>query len=362
MMNTSDFEYVLPPELIAQHPLPERTDSRMMVVDRRAGSISHKHIRDFPGYLNPGDLLVANNTRVIPARLFGSWRDTGGKVEILLVEEVSENLWRVMSRSARRVRAGQCMLLCDEQVEGTVLEVDIGGRVLVQFSSERAFMEIVEARGVPPVPPYIQRKGNSDPLVQLDRDRYQTVYACEPGAIAAPTAGLHFSKALLDEIEKRGITCTEITLHVGPGTFRPVKGESLAGHLMESERYRISQATAQILEKARTGAARTIAIGTTTVRTLESVMREKGRFVATTGKTAIFIYPPHSFLAVDVLLTNFHLPRSTLLMLVAAFAADGISAQTRAVEGGLELMLAAYQEAIRNEYRFYSYGDSMLII
>jgi S-adenosylmethionine:tRNA ribosyltransferase-isomerase len=362
-VKVSDFDFELPPGLIAQRPLPERTDSRMMVIDRRAGTISHEHVRDLPGHLAAGDLLVTNNTRVLHARLFGSWSDTGGKVEILLVEDLSGNCWRVMSRSARRVREGQCMQLCDGQLEGKVLSADQGGQIVVQFSAERPLMEIVEAFGVPPVPPYIRRKGNEhDSCVEMDRERYQTVYAREPGAIAAPTAGLHFSDELLEEIERRGVARAEITLHVGPGTFRPVKCEVVAEHQMDVERYGIGEMAAQALETARQGAGKLMAVGTTTVRTLESVVLERGRFEATVGETALFVYPPHTFETVDVLLTNFHLPRSTLLMLVTAFITHGIGMSAADVANGLDLMRSAYREAVNDEYRFYSYGDCMLIV
>lgn len=331
-----------------------------MVVERSSGSISHHGVCDLPGYLQAGDLLVTNNTRVIPARLFGAWQDTGGKLEVLLVEKITDHTWQLMCRSARRVREGQVMLLCDGQIEGTVTQVNQGGRTHVRFSSERPFMEIVEACGVPPVPPYIQRDGQSDPQVELDRERYQTVFAREPGAVAAPTAGLHFSDSLLAEIEARDVTRTEITLHVGPGTFRPVKSKTVEGHNMESERYEIGDDAATKLERTRAGNGRIAAVGTTSVRTLETVMREAGKCVTCEGASDLFIYPPYRFLAVDVLVTNFHLPRSSLLMLVSAFAAHGMEQGT--AEEGRELILRAYEEAVKKEYRFYSYGDCMLIL
>lgn len=338
-MLTRDFDYDLPPESIAQHPAP-RGESRLLVLDRE-GPERHRRIRDLPELLRPGDLLVLNDTRVIPARLYGHRAQGGGRIEILLVEKTGAADWEVLLKPGRRARPG------------TVIEFEPGLTAEVLGRSEEGhfrlrFSEPIETHlerlGHIPLPPYIGR-----PDEPADRDRYQTVYAQHPGAIAAPTAGLHFSQDLLDQIAAAGIGLTRITLHVGLGTFKPVTAENIEEHRMERERYEISEEAAEAIRAARGRGGRVVAVGTTVVRTLESAALAGGGEVRPrSGSTELFITPGFRFQAVDVLLTNFHLPRSTLLMLVSAFA-------------GRERVLAAYEEAVRVGYRFYSYGDAMLV-
>lgn len=348
-MRTSDFEYELPPELVAQEPLPERTQARMLVVHRASGTLEHRRVADLPGYLRAGDIVVVNDTRVIPARIFGRWTDTQGKMELLLLEEREPGIWEALLRSRRRAVAGLVCILGRGTLAGTVVQAGPGGRVHLRLEGPAPVLEVLEAEGLPPVPPYISRKGPAAPLVRTDRERYQTVFARAPGAVAAPTAGLHFSNELLARLEGAGIRRTAVTLHVGPGTFKPVAVEELAEHVMEAERYCVTAEAARQIADARRGGGRVVAIGTTTVRTLESAAGPDGNIQPGEGRTSLFIRPPHAFRAVEALLTNFHLPRSTLLMLVSAFA-------------GVDLIRQAYREAVRERYRFYSYGDSMLVV
>jgi len=346
-MKTSDFDYDLPPELIALRPAATRDASRMLVLDRATVTIRHGSVRDLPSYLRAGDLLVMNDTRVIPARLYAR-KSTGGEVEILLLEETAPGSWDALLRASRRPRPGDRLSLADGRAMATLLEDGELGRVKLAIESSEPFLDLVEKYGETPLPPYIRREGNTAGPDAEDRERYQTVYARAPGAVAAPTAGLHFTAELLRDIESRGVARAMITLHVGLGTFRPVSTERVEEHRMEEERFEIGAGAADAIESARAQGRRILAVGTTTVRTLESAARN-GKIRAGVGRTALFIHPPYVFRAVGALLTNFHLPRSTLLMLVSAFA-------------GRENVLRAYEEAVQQRYRFYSYGDCMLIL
>ena len=368
-MLTSDFDYELPPGLIAQHPLPERDASHMMVVDRAAGSLAHGRITDLPGYLRPGDILALNDTRVFPARLRGVREDTGGQVEVLLLQSpavdaspgcVSDprpptsGIFPALLKSGFTPRPGLHLSLADGAIRGEITAVRGEGRIDVLLEANGRLADVVDAHGDVPLPPYIRRDNPDETLSRRDRSRYQTVYATRTGAVAAPTAGLHFTDALLDAVRSRGVGRTTLTLHVGPGTFRPVKTDDVEEHAMEAEWYEVSETAARALRDARSRGGRVLAVGTTTVRTLETVAGG-GAVTAASGWTRLFICPPYTFRAVDMLLTNFHLPRSTLLMLVSAFAgATG--------RDGRELILEAYRTAIAERYRFYSYGDCMLIV
>ena len=357
-MDTADFDYDLPPELIAQRPLAERSASRMMVVDRRNGQIEHRRFTDFPGYAEPGDVLVLNDTRVIPARLLGQREETGGRVELLLLEELpagnggdaeSAPLWTAMVRASRPARVGHRLRLAGGRVSARIAQVQSGGRVAVELHSDGPLPDVLAEAGLAPVPPYIRRTGEEDELARLDAERYQTVYAREPGAVAAPTAGLHFTPGILQQLADSGVGVAHVTLHVGPGTFRPVKADRVEEHEMESERYELGPSCAAAVNAARAAGGRTLAVGSTSVRTLETVAAERGRVEPARGRSSLFIHPPYEFSVVDRMLTNFHLPRSTLLMMVSALA-------TR------ELILEAYRVAVAERYRFYSYGDCMLIV
>jgi len=338
-MRTDDFDYPLPAERIAQHPAPRGT-SRLLVLDDR-GLDRHRRISDLPALLQAGDLLVVNDTRVIPARLFARRGATGGRVELLLVEKLDDHDWQCLARPGRRLRTG-LELEIDERLQARVLGRADGGRFVLRFSSP--VEPRLEELGHVPLPPYIQR-----PDEAADRQSYQTVFARHPGAIAAPTAGLHFTPRILAELGRRGIEIAQLTLHVGIGTFRPVSAELIADHRMETERFTVPPATAAAIAGTRRAGGRIVAVGTTVVRTLEAAARDaEGRVRPGAGRTDIFITPGFRFQVVDRLITNFHLPRSTLLMLVSAFA-------------GRRRILAAYGEAIDNDYRFYSYGDAMLV-
>lgn len=349
-MKTSDFDFELPEELIAQAPPAERTMARMMVLHRDTQRIEHCGVSDLPRLLNSGDRLVLNDTRVFPARVFGRWFDSEGRVELLLLEPCDGG-WMVMARSGRKPRVGQRMLLADGALIADVLERFEEGRLRVRFESELPLFELLEKHGVPPVPPYIRRsRDGADERIQNDRERYQTVYAREVGAVAAPTAGLHFTPELLHELKTAGIPSSALTLHVGPGTFRPVKSDTVEAHVMDEERYCVSPETADAVNATRSAGGRVIAVGSTSVRTLESVAANHGGgLVACEGRSALFIYEPYDFKIVGGMLTNFHLPKSTLLMMISALA-------------GREFVLRAYAEAVREGYRFYSYGDCMLIL
>jgi S-adenosylmethionine:tRNA ribosyltransferase-isomerase len=358
-MQTADFDYVLPPELIAQVPAPQRDQSRLLVLSRHAGNVAHAQFRDLLNYLRPGDILVLNNSAVIPARLRGINTRTGGRFEILLLEEVAANDWWVMLRPGKRARVGTEIAIQNHDGESVaehavVTAINDEGHRRLHFSGAANIRDRLDALGETPLPPYITREKTAE--LATDKSRYQTVYAQPPGSVAAPTAGLHFTPALLDQIRASGVHICFVTLHVGLGTFAPVKARTLAGHVMHEERFELDEETARVVNDAKQAGRRVIAVGTTTVRVLESVALQNGGWlVSGGGRTRIFIHPPFRFQIVDALLTNFHLPCSTLLMLVSAFAAPG---ETR----GRELVLAAYAEAVRERYRFFSYGDAMLIV
>lgn len=356
-MRTADFHYDLPRELIAQTPAARRDQSRLLVLNRRTNEISHRRFPDLLEYLVPGDVLVLNNSRVIPARLRGVNSKTGGKFEILLLQENQTNEWWAMLRPGKRAQIGTKINLLtldgsQSEISATVLEVNAEGHRRLKFSGAKNIFNELDSFGEIPLPPYIERAE----LRGEDRERYQTVYAHSSGSVAAPTAGLHFTTELLEKIKKLGVKICNVTLHVGLGTFAPVKTESLASHVMHEERFEISEETATAINRAKKEKRRVIAVGTTSVRVLESVARKNsGAVVSCADRTKIFIFPPGEFHIVDALVTNFHLPCSTLMMLISAFAAPG---ETR----GREIILSAYQNAIEQKYRFFSYGDAMLII
>ncbi|MGD0258653.1 MAG: tRNA preQ1(34) S-adenosylmethionine ribosyltransferase-isomerase QueA [Verrucomicrobiota bacterium] len=376
-MRTADFDYELPPGLIAQVPAPQRDQSRLLVLHRRSGQVEHRRFRDLLEYLQPGDLLVLNNSRVVPARLRGVNARTGGQFEILLLEENAINDWWAMLRPGKRARAGTQVLLRDTrgQLSGaraTVLDKNDEGHRRLRFAGAPNIASLLDALGEVPLPPYIVRADQS--RMEQDRERYQTVFARPAGSVAAPTAGLHFTESLLAEIAARGAQVGFLTLHVGLGTFAPVKAETIAAHTLHEERYELSEETARAVNDAKRAGRRVIAVGTTTLRVLETLAARPDpqspvpspqslvtnhplpvTVSAGSGRTRLFIYPPCDFKIVDALLTNFHLPRSTLLMLVSAFAAPN---DTR----GRDLILSAYAAAIRERYRFFSYGDAMLIL
>lgn len=358
-MRTADFHYDLPPELVAQHPAPRRDESRLLVLRRPGGEIEHRRFRDLLERLRAGDVLVLNNSRVIPARLRGVNVHTGGRFELLLLTENAPNDWWAMLRPGKRARVGTRITLCSPSGQPTaittiVTATNAEGHRRVSFSGTPDVSDVLDALGEVPLPPYITRD-QAGPL-EADKERYQTVFATEAGSVAAPTAGLHFTPALLDAIRACGVETHCLTLHVGLGTFAPVKSESIAAHPMHEERFVLNDATACAVNAAKAEGRRVVAVGTTSVRVLESVAAlHDGRLVAGRGHTRLFIHPPHRFRVVDALLTNFHLPCSTLLMLVSAFAAPG---EAR----GRELALRAYAEAIRERYRFFSYGDAMLLL
>jgi len=354
-VRVSLFDYDLPPELIAQYALEERSASRMLVLERASGSIGHRQFTDLPQYLAAGDCLVINDTRVIPARLLGH-RATGGEAELLLLRSVSDGHWEALARPARRLRVGETISFGGKISATVVAERPAGVRV-VRLECAGDLMTALDRVGQTPLPPYIRRdqkpRGESSAAQMAqerqDRKRYQTVYARVRGAVAAPTAGLHFDEDMLQRFSDQGVGIARITLHVGLGTFRPVQTETVEDHRMDAESYEVSSEAARTINNYRAAGGRVAAVGTTVVRTLETVADESGRVRAGRGESELFIYPGHKFRAVDLLLTNFHLPRSTLLMLVSAFA-------------GREKVLQAYQEAVERRYRFYSYGDCMLIL
>ena len=340
-MKTSDFYFDLPEELIAQDPLEDRSSSRLMVLDKNTGEITHRVFRDITEYLQPGDCLVINDTKVIPARLIGAKEDTGAKIEILLLKRKENDIWETLVKPGKKCRPGAKVVFGNGELRAEILEVLEDGNRLVQFSYEGIFEEVLDRLGQMPLPPYITHKLE-------DKNRYQTVYAKYEGSAAAPTAGLHFTKELLQEIEDSGVKIARVTLHVGLGTFRPVKVDNVLEHHMHSEFYHVSEEAANMINETRKNGGRIISVGTTSTRTLESVAKEDGTIVPGSGNTEIFIYPGYQFKAIDCLITNFHLPESTLLMLVSAIA-------------GKDHILAAYEEAVRERYRFFSFGDAMFI-
>ncbi len=341
-MDVKDFYFDLPQELIAQDPLEDRASSRLLVLDKHTGEITHKGFRDILEYLKPGDCLVINDTKVIPARLFGVKEDTGAKIEILLLKRRENDIWETLVKPGKKAKPGTRIVFGEGLLTGTVLETVDDGNRLIQFSYEGIFEEILDQLGQMPLPPYITHQ-------LKDKNRYQTVYAKHEGSAAAPTAGLHFTKELLKQVEDMGVKIAHVTLHVGLGTFRPVKVEHVQDHHMHSEFYVVEESEAKKVNDTKEAGGRVICVGTTSCRTVESAADENGRLKAGTGWTDIFIYPGYQFKILDGLITNFHLPESTLVMLVSALA-------------GREHILAAYEEAIRERYRFFSFGDAMLIL
>lgn len=340
-MNVKDYDYDLPEELIAQDPLEDRSSSRLMVLDRQTGDVEHRHFTDILEYLHPGDCLVINNTKVIPARLFGVKEDTQAKIEVLLLKRKENDIWETLVKPGKKAKPGTKLVFGDGLLTAEVVDVVEEGNRLIQFHYDGIFEEILDQLGQMPLPPYITHQ-------LKDKNRYQTVYAKYDGSAAAPTAGLHFTKELLQKVKDMGVDIAEVTLHVGLGTFRPVKVENVLDHHMHSEFYMVSQEAADKINRAKESGHRVIAVGTTSTRTLEAAADENGRLHETSGWTEIFIYPGYQFKVIDALITNFHLPQSTLVMLVSALA-------------GREYVLHAYEIAVKERYRFFSFGDAMLI-
>lgn len=341
-MDVKDFDYELPEELIAQDPLKERSASRLMVLGRKSGTVEHRKFTDILEYLNPGDCLVINNTKVIPARLFGTKKETGAGIEILLLKRRENDIWETLVKPGKKAKPGTTIVFADGLLTGKVIDVAEDGNRLIQFSYEGIFEEILDRLGQMPLPPYITHQ-------LQDKNRYQTVYAKHDGSAAAPTAGLHFTKELLEQVHQKGVEIAEITLHVGLGTFRPVKTANILEHHMHSEFYMVSAEAAEKINCARKLGHKVISVGTTSTRTLESAADENGMLHEKNGWTDIFIYPGYEFKVIDGLITNFHLPQSTLVMLVSAFA-------------GRDHVLSAYRTAVQESYRFFSFGDAMLIV
>lgn len=340
-MNVKDYDYDLPEELIAQDPLEDRSSSRLMVLDRQTGDVEHRHFTDILEYLHPGDCLVINNTKVIPARLFGVKEDTQAKIEVLMLKRKENDIWETLVKPGKKAKPGTKLVFGDGLLTAEVVDVVEEGNRLIQFHYDGIFEEILDQLGQMPLPPYITHQ-------LKDKNRYQTVYAKYDGSAAAPTAGLHFTKELLQKVKDMGVDIAEVTLHVGLGTFRPVKVENVLDHHMHSEFYMVSQEAADKINRAKESGHRVIAVGTTSTRTLEAAADENGRLHETSGWTEIFIYPGYQFKVIDALITNFHLPQSTLVMLVSALA-------------GREHVLHAYEIAVKERYRFFSFGDAMLI-
>lgn len=340
-MKRQDFYFELPEELIAQDPLEDRSASRLLVLDKETGEVSHHSFREIADYLEPGDCLVLNDTKVIPARLIGAKEDTGGKIEVLLLKRREGNVWETLVKPGRKARPGARIRFGEGLLTGEILDIAEEGNRLIRFEHEGIFEEILDRLGQMPLPPYITHQLE-------DKNRYQTVYAKHTGSAAAPTAGLHFTPELLEQIEKKGVDIAKVTLHVGLGTFRPVKEDEITDHAMHSEFCTISPETAELINRTKAAGGRCICVGTTSCRTLESWAKEDGHMEAKAGWTSIYIYPGYRFKVMDALVTNFHLPESTLIMLVSAFA-------------GRKHVLAAYQEAVREQYRFFSFGDAMLL-
>ena len=339
-MKTSDFYYDLPPELIAQTPLEKRDESRLLCLDKATGEWSHHHFYELPQFLHPNDCLILNDSRVLPARLLGH-RSTGGAVEVLLLRDLGDGKWECLTRPGRKTQPGTALSFGDGELTATVVDAIADGNKIVQFHYEGIFLEVLERLGKMPLPPYIKE-------ALRDKSRYQTVYAREEGSAAAPTAGLHFTTELLDKIKAMGVEIAPVMLHIGLGTFRPVKVESITDHHMHTEFFSITEESAEKINRARANGGRIVAVGTTSCRVLESASDEDGIVHATEDDTGIFIYPGYKFKAVDALITNFHLPESTLLMLVSALA-------------GKDFIMRAYKEAVDKGYKFFSFGDAMLI-
>lgn len=339
-MKTSEFDYYLPEELIAQHPSSKRDEARMMVLDKNTGESEDKYFYDIIDYLKPGDVLVMNDTRVIPARLFGHRPDKEEKIEVFLLNNTEGSKWEVLVRPGKKMKIGTEVIFSDE-LSCKVIDIKEDGNRIVEFYFEGIFNEILDRLGNMPLPPYIKEK-------LKDKEDYQTVYSKNPGSVAAPTAGLHFTKELLKKIEDKGIKLAYLTLNVGLGTFRPVNEDEITDHKMHSEFYTLSKETAEIIKKAKSEGGRIIAVGTTSIRTLESVYKKNGKICADSGWTDIFIYPGFEFKVIDAIITNFHLPKSTLIMLIAAFTSK-------------DIILNAYNDAVTKKYRFFSFGDCMFI-
>jgi S-adenosylmethionine:tRNA ribosyltransferase-isomerase len=339
-LKTSDFDFYLPEELIAQTPLAQRDASRLLVLDRKTGEVKHRHFFDILDFLQPGDCLVMNDSRVLPARLLGH-RPTGGAIEVLLLRDLGNKRWECLCKPGRKMQVGNEVIFGDGELTATVVEVKEDGNRIVEFRYEGIFLEVLERLGKMPLPPYIKAE-------LADQERYQTVYSREVGSAAAPTAGLHWTKELLEKARQMGVKTAFVTLHVGLGTFRPVKAEEITDHHMHAELCMISRETADILNETRRNGGRIVCVGTTSCRTLESLVNEDGTFEEKSKWTEIFIYPGYRFKAMDAIITNFHLPESTLVMLISAFA-------------GRENVLRAYKEAVEEKYRFFSFGDAMYI-
>lgn len=342
MMDINDFDYDLPEELIAQDPIEDRSSSRLLLLDKKTGKTQDKIFRDIIDELNPGDCLVINNTKVIPARLMGVKEDTGAHIEVLLLKREQDDVWEVLVKPGKKAKPGAIITFGDGRLKAEVLEVVEDGNRKIRFSYQGIFEEILDELGQMPLPPYITHQ-------LKDKNRYQTVYAKHTGSAAAPTAGLHFTPELLKEIEEKGIDIARVTLHVGLGTFRPVKVDEITDHHMHSEFYQVDEEAAEKINRAKDSGHRVICVGTTSCRTIESAADETGHLKPTSGWTEIFIYPGYKFKILDGLITNFHLPESTLIMLVSALA-------------GREHVLAAYEEAVQERYRFFSFGDAMMIL
>ena len=340
-MKTSDFNFNLPEELIAQHPLEKRDTSRLMVLDKATGEIEHKHFYDVINYLNPGDTLVLNNTRVLPARLIGEKEETGGKIEFLLLKRIEGDKWECLAKPGKRAKIGTIFTFGEGKLKCKVVDIVEEGNRVIEFIYDGIFEQVLDELGEMPLPPYITERLE-------DRERYQTVYSKEKGSAAAPTAGLHFTEDLLKEIKDKGVNIAYLTLHVGLGTFRPVKVDDVNNHVMHSEYYHLDKENAELINKTKEAGKRVIAVGTTSSRTLETIGDENGRVREQSGWTDIFIYPGYKFKIVDNLITNFHLPESTLIMLVSALA-------------GQDNIMNAYNTAVKEKYRFFSFGDSMFI-
>lgn len=340
-LKKSDFYFDLPQELIAQDPLEDRSASRLLVLHRETGAVEHRHFKEITNYLRPGDCLVLNNTKVIPARLMGVKEDTGAAIEVLLLKRRENDVWETLVKPGKKARPGTKLIFGDGCLRAEVLDVVEEGNRLIRFTYEGIFEEVLDRLGEMPLPPYITHK-------LQDKNRYQTVYAKYDGSAAAPTAGLHFTEALLQEIREMGVETAFVTLHVGLGTFRPVKADNILEHHMHSEHYQVTQETADLINRTKENGGRVICVGTTSCRTVESAADEGGRVQAGCGDTEIFIYPGYRFKVLDCLITNFHLPESTLVMLVSALA-------------GRENVLAAYQKAVDERYRFFSFGDAMFV-
>ena len=340
-MKTSDFDFYLPEELIAQYPLEKRDYSRLMVLDKATGEIEHKHFYNVIDYLNSGDTLVLNNTRVMPARLIGEKTETGGKIEFLLLKRIEGNKWECLAKPGKRAKIGTEFTFGEGKLKCKVVDIVEEGNRIIEFSYDGIFEQVLDELGEMPLPPYITERLD-------DRERYQTVYSKEQGSAAAPTAGLHFTKELLEQVKEKGVNIAYVTLHVGLGTFRPVKVDDVNEHVMHSEFYHLEEEDAKIINETKKRGNKIISVGTTSTRTLETIGDENGFVKAQSGWTNIFIYPGYKYKVVDNLITNFHLPESTLIMLVSALA-------------GKEKVMNAYNEAVKERYRFFSFGDSMII-